>query len=45
MINFTRHGSRLGFEINRDAVLRAELQLSSQLLKLSKLVPDESGGE
>ena len=45
MINFTRSGARLGFEINRTAALRAGLQISSQLLKLSKLVPEESGGE
>ncbi len=44
MINFTRRGSRLGFEINRGAVLRVGLDLSSQLLKLAELVPDESGG-
>ena len=44
MINFTRRGSRLGFEINRGAVRRAGLDLSSQLLKLAELVPDESGG-
>lgn len=44
MINFTRRGARLGFEINRGAVLRAGLDLSSQLLKLAQLVPDESGG-
>jgi hypothetical protein len=45
MINFTRRGSRLGFEINRSAVRRAGLDLSSQLLKLAELVPDESGGQ
>lgn len=45
MINFTRDGSRLGFEINRGAVLRAGLDLSSQLLKLAKLVQDERGGD
>jgi hypothetical protein len=44
MINFTRRGTRLGFEINRGAVLRAGLDLSSQLLKLAELVPDENGG-
>jgi YfiR/HmsC-like len=44
MINFTRRGSRLGFEINRGAVRRAGLNLSSQLLKLAELVPDEGGG-
>jgi hypothetical protein len=45
MINFTRRGARLGFEINRGAVRRAGLNLSSQLLKLAELVPDEGGGE
>jgi hypothetical protein len=45
IINFTRAGSRLGFEINRAAASRAGLQISSQLLKLSKLVGDEGGGE
>jgi hypothetical protein len=45
IINFTRSGARLGFEINRAAAVRAGLQLSSQLLKLSKLVPEAGGGE
>jgi uncharacterized protein DUF4154 len=45
IINFTRTGARLGFEINRGAAQRAGLQLSSQLLKLSKLVPEESRGD
>jgi hypothetical protein len=45
MINFTRRGTRLGFEINRAAVRRAGLNLSSQLLKLAELVPDQGGGE
>jgi len=45
MIHFTRRGVRLGFEINRAAVRRAGLDLSSQLLKLAELVPDESGGQ
>jgi len=45
MINFTRRGSRLGFEINRGPVRRAGLNLSSQLLKLAELVPDESGDD
>ena len=45
MINFTRRGSRLGFEINRGAVRRADLNLSSQLLKLAELVPDQGGSE
>jgi len=38
MINFLSIGSRLGFEINRDAAERAGLHLSSQLLKLATLV-------
>ena len=45
IINFTRSGSRLGFEINRGAARRAGLALSSQLLKLSKLVPEEAGDD
>ena len=45
MINFTWRGARLGFEINRSAVRRAGLNLSSQLLKLAELVPDQGGGE
>jgi hypothetical protein len=44
IINFIRNGSRLGFEINRAAAQRARLQLSSQLLQLSKLVPEAPGG-
>lgn len=38
MINFVRDDSRLRFEINRDAVTRAGLLMSSQLLKLATLV-------
>ena len=45
MINFTRRGARLGFAINRGAVSRAGLSLSSQLLKLAELVPDEGARE
>ena len=45
IINFTRSGSRLGFEINRGAAQRAGLQLSSQLLKLSKPAPEENRGD
>lgn len=44
MINFTRRGARLGFEINRGSVRRAGLALSSQLLKLAELVPESGGG-
>jgi hypothetical protein len=45
MINFTRRGARLGFAINRGAVSRAGLSLSSQLLKLAELVPDDGAHE
>jgi len=38
MINLERRGSRMAFEINRDAVDRSGIQLSSQLLKLADLV-------
>ena len=44
MINFTRRGARLGFEINRGSVRRAGLSLSSQLLKLAELIPESGGG-
>ena len=44
MINLTREGKRLGFEINRRAAERADIHLSSQLLKLANLI-DEDGGE
>ncbi len=45
MINLTKKGNRLRFEINRRAVEGAGLRLSSQLLKLANLIEDESGGE
>jgi len=38
MINLAKQGNRLRFEVNRRAVERAGLQLSSQLLKLASLV-------
>ncbi len=45
MVNLTKKGNRLRFEINRRAVESAGLRLSSQLLKLANLIEDESGGE
>ncbi len=39
-INFTINDKKIGFEINTDAAKRAELELSSQLLKLAKIVKD-----
>ncbi len=41
MINLTKRGNRMRFEINRSAVERAGLHLSSQLLKLATLVDDQ----
>jgi hypothetical protein len=39
-INFTINDKKIAFEINTDACKRAELELSSQLLKLAKIVKD-----
>jgi hypothetical protein len=38
VINFTREGNRVHFEINPDAAARARLNISSQLLKLARIV-------
>ena len=38
IINFTKAGSRIRFEINTSAAERARLTISSQLLKLAKVV-------
>jgi hypothetical protein len=38
VINFTREGNRVRFEINPDAATRARLNISSQLLKLARIV-------
>ena len=45
MINLTKKGNRIRFEINRRAAERAGIQLSSQLLKLANLIADEGSGE
>ena len=44
MINLTKDGKRLRFEVNRRAAERAGIRFSSQLLKLAVLV-DNDGGE
>ena len=38
MINFYRHGSKVRFEINVDALERTSLRVSAKLLKLARLV-------
>lgn len=43
MVNFYREENRVRFEINREAAARARLGISSQLLKLARIVR-ESGG-
>ena len=43
MVNFYPEGGRVRFEINRAAAARAGLAISSQLLRLARLV-DETGG-
>ncbi len=40
MINFTREGKYIRFEINKNAVERSGLNMSAQLLKLAKIVKD-----
>ncbi|WP_300451441.1 YfiR family protein [Accumulibacter sp.] len=42
IIGLYAEGDRLRFEINQEAAQRAGLKLSSQLLKLARLVKDES---
>lgn len=44
MVNFYQEENRVRFEINKDAAGRAGLKVSSQLLKLARIVQD-SGGE
>ncbi len=44
-INFQLADKKIGFEINPEAAKRAELELSSQLLKLAKIVKDEKSAE
>jgi hypothetical protein len=42
-INFVIEDKKVRFEINVEASKRAELEISSQLLKLAKIVKDEGG--
>jgi hypothetical protein len=44
VINFTREGNRVRFEINVGAATRARLTLSSQLLGLARIVQDAQDG-
>ncbi len=45
VIGLFAEGEKLRFEVNQDAAQRAGLKLSSQLLKLARLVKDASGGK
>ena len=45
IINFYMRSNRLRFEINVDAAKRAELKMSSKLLKLAKVVGGKHGGK
>jgi hypothetical protein len=44
LIGLYAEGEKLKFEINQEAAQRAGLKLSSQLLKLARLVKDEQAG-
>jgi len=41
IVNFYHENNKLRFEINTDAARRADIKLSSQLLKLAKIVKEE----
>jgi len=41
MVNFFSEGKKLRFEINTDAAAQAEIEISSRLLRLAKLVADQ----
>ncbi len=43
LIGLYAEGEKLKFEVNQEAAHRAGLRLSSQLLKLARLVRDEQG--
>ena len=43
MIRFRRDGDRIGFDINVDSAQRAGLRVSSQLLKLARIVGARAG--
>lgn len=45
IINFAMAENRITFEVNVDAVARAGLRLSSQLVKLARVVREDSAGE
>ena len=45
MVNFTIKENKIRFEINVDAAVRAELKISSKLLKLAEIVRDERNEE
>lgn len=45
MINFFLHERKLRFEINVDAARRAGLKVSSQVLRLGKVIRESSGSE
>jgi hypothetical protein len=45
MINFKKVGKNLRFEVNPDAAERANLKISSQLLKLAIIAKEEGKGE
>jgi len=45
VIGLFAEGEKLRFEVNQDAAQRAGLKLSSQLLKLARLVKDAPGGK
>lgn len=42
MINLTTDGNRVRFEVNLEAINRAGLKASSQMLRLAKLIPESS---
>jgi hypothetical protein len=44
MVNFFLERNKVRFEINDDAVHRGGLDISSQLLKLARIVKDDGGG-
>lgn len=43
-INFTIVDKKIAFEINKQAAKRADLELSSHILRLAKIVKDSGGG-
>ncbi|MHC4883770.1 MAG: YfiR family protein, partial [Planctomycetota bacterium] len=45
MINFVKVGKKLRFEVNLDACREGGLKLSSELLKLARIVKPQEGGQ